>query len=219
MKTFFAVFCFTVISFSISGFAKTAAMKAPEAKPAAPTQLATFAGGCFWCMEPPFAKLDGVVDVISGYTGGTKLNPTYEEVSLGNTGHTESVQVTFNPQKVSFDKLLDTFWRSMDPTDAEGQFVDRGNQYRPAIFFHSEEQRKLAEASRDKLQSSGRFPKKIATEIMAATKFYPAEDYHQHYWKKSAVKYKYYRYRSGRDQFLDSIWGTTEAGKHSGSVK
>lgn len=172
-----------------------------------PVAQATFAGGCFWCMEPPFLKLDGVVDVVSGFTGGTKENPTYEEASSGSTGHTEAVQVTYDPKKITYDKLLDVFWRSMDPTDAGGQFVDRGNQYRPGIFYHSPEQKKAAESSKETLEKSGRFKAKIVTEITAYTKFWPAEDYHQHYFKKSPIRYKYYRYQSGRDEFLDKVWG------------
>jgi peptide methionine sulfoxide reductase msrA/msrB len=174
-------------------------------------ELATFAGGCFWCMEPPFLKVDGVIDVQSGYTGGKAVKPTYEQVSEGGTGHTEAVQVTFDPKKVSYDKLLDVFWRSMDPTDGDGQFVDRGKQYRPGIFYHSEAQKKAAEASRAALEKSGRFKKPLATEITAFSAFYPAEEYHQHYFRKNPVRYKYYRYRSGRDQFLEGIWGKDAA--------
>ena len=170
-------------------------------------ETATFAGGCFWCMEPPFEKLEGVKAAVSGYTGGAKPKPTYEEVSAGGTGHAEAVQVTFDPKKVSYEKLLDVFWRSMDPTDASGQFADRGNQYRPAIFYHSEAQKKAAEASRDALGKSGRFVKPIATEITRAGDFYGAEEYHQDYYKKNPVRYKYYRYRSGRDDFLSRTWG------------
>jgi peptide methionine sulfoxide reductase msrA/msrB len=170
------------------------------------TETATFAGGCFWCMEPPFVKLDGVLEVKSGYTGGTKVSPTYEEASSGTTGHTEAVQIVFDPKRVTFDKLLDVFWRSMDPTDAGGQFVDRGNQYRPGIFYHSEAQKKAAEASKEALQKSGRFKKPIVTEITKASTFYPAEEYHQHYFEKNPIRYKFYRARSGRDQFLESIW-------------
>jgi peptide methionine sulfoxide reductase msrA/msrB len=162
-------------------------------------------------MEPPFLKVDGVIDVQSGYTGGKAVKPTYEQVSEGGTGHTEAVQVTFDPKKVSYDKLLDVFWRSMDPTDGDGQFVDRGKQYRPGIFYHSEAQKKAAEASRAALEKSGRFKKPLATEITAFSAFYPAEEYHQHYFRKNPVRYKYYRYRSGRDQFLEGIWGKDAA--------
>ncbi len=171
------------------------------------TELATFAGGCFWCMEPPFKSLPGVIDVKSGYTGGTKVNPTYEEASSGTTGHTEAVQITFDPAKITYDKLLYVFWRSMDPTDADGQFVDRGNQYRPGVFYHSPEQRKAAEASKEALGKLGKFKKPIVTEITEAKVFYPAEEYHQHYFEKNPLRYKFYRAASGRDKFLDEIWG------------
>ncbi len=172
-----------------------------------PVAQATFAGGCFWCMEPPFLKLEGVVEVVSGYTGGTKDNPTYEEASSGTTGHTEAVQITYDTKKITYEKLLDAFWKSMDPTDAGGQFVDRGNQYRSGVFYHSPEQKKAAEASKEALGKSGRFKEKIVTEITAYTKFWPAEDYHQQYFKKNPLRYKYYRYQSGRDEFLDRVWG------------
>lgn len=170
------------------------------------TEKATFAGGCFWCMESPFEKVKGVREVISGYTGGRKENPTYEEVSAGATGHLEAVQITYEPEKVSYQELLDIFWRQIDPTDSGGQFVDRGKQYRPAIFYHTPEQKALAEKSRDDLQRSGRYKKPVSTEILPVEKFYPAEDYHQDYYKKNPVRYKFYRYNSGRDQFLKKIW-------------
>ncbi len=170
------------------------------------SEVATFAGGCFWCMEGPFEKLDGVKEVLSGYTGGTGDKPTYE--NYGDTGHTEAVQITFNPDKVTYDKLLDVLWRSMDPTDADGQFVDRGKSYRPGIYFHSEAQKKAIEASKAALVKSKRFSKPIVLEVLPAGKFWPAEEYHQDYYKKNPVRYQYYRYRSGRDQFLDSVWKT-----------
>ena len=166
---------------------------------------AIFAGGCFWCMEPPFEKLPGVVAVISGYTGGSKINPTYQEVSAGTTGHTEAIQVIYNPQLVDYNTLLDTFWANIDPTDGNGQFVDRGRQYRSAIFYLNDEQRRLAELSRDKLAASGLFKEPIVTEITTAGPFYPAEDYHQDYYKKNPLRYNYYRWNSGRDQFLESV--------------
>ena len=168
---------------------------------------ATFAGGCFWCVESDFEKVDGVVQAVSGYAGGHKANPTYREVSAGGTGHTEVVQIYYDPTKTSYDQLLDVFWRQVDPTDAGGQFVDRGDQYRTAIFYHDEEQKLQAEASKQKLQASGKFSKPIVTEIVPMTKFYEAEDYHQDYYKKSALRYKFYRYNSGRDQFLKKTWG------------
>ncbi len=168
---------------------------------------ATFAGGCFWCTESDFEKVDGVVEAISGYTGGHTKNPTYEEVSSGVTGHIESVQVIYDPAKVSYEQLLDVFWRHVDPTDPGGQFVDRGTQYRSAIFYQDDEQRREAEASRDRLAQSGRFDKPIVTEILKLGPFYPAEEYHQDYYKKNPLRYKYYRYGSGRDQFLEKTWG------------
>ena len=170
-------------------------------------QKATFAGGCFWCTESDFEKLPGVVKVISGYTGGTKENPTYAEVSSGKTGHVEAVQVYYDPTKITYEELLDYFWKHVDPTDAGGQFVDRGSQYRSVIFYHDEDQKRLAEKSKEALSKSGRFNKPIVTEILKFTKFYEAEDYHQDYYKTHALKYKFYRYASGRDQFLEKVWG------------
>ena len=170
-------------------------------------EVATFAGGCFWCMEPPFEKLPGIVDAVSGYTGGFKKNPTYQEVSQTETGHVEAVQVKYDPTKASYDDLLEVFWRSIDPTDAGGQFVDRGSSYESAIFYHDESQRQAAELSRDRLVASSRFAKPIVTPIRTASTFYRAEEYHQDYYKKNPLKYKYYRYRSGRDRFIDSVWG------------
>lgn len=170
-------------------------------------EKATFAGGCFWCMVPPFEKLAGVKEVISGYTGGHKKNPSYEEVSSGSTGHVEAVQVIYDPSKITYKALLDVFWRQVDPTDPGGQFVDRGSQYRTVIFYHSEEQRRLAEESKKELGASGRFSKPIVTEILPASTFYRAEEYHQDYYRKNPVRYKFYRYNSGRDQFLKKVWG------------
>ncbi|NOR50551.1 MAG: peptide-methionine (S)-S-oxide reductase MsrA [Desulfuromonadales bacterium] len=168
---------------------------------------ATFAGGCFWCMEPPFGKLDGVVATTAGYTGGHKENPTYQEVSSGETGHTEALQVTYDPQKINYSQLLEVFWHNINPADSDGQFADRGSQYRPAIFHHDEEQKQLAEESRDKLAESGRFKSPVKTEIVPLGTFFPAEDYHQDYYQKSPDRYKSYRYHSGRDQFLKKVWG------------
>ena len=169
--------------------------------------VATFAGGCFWCMEPPYDKLDGVLATTSGYVGGDKVDPTYQEVSAGGTGHAEAVQVTFDPSKVSYETLLDVFWRNVDPLDAGGQFCDRGDQYRTAIFVHDEEQRQLAEKSKQALEDSGRFEQPIVTEIVAAGPFYPAEDYHQDYYEKNPLRYKFYRWNCGRDQRLAEVWG------------
>ena len=170
-------------------------------------EKATFAGGCFWCMEPPFEKLKGVDAVISGYTGGRTENPTYEEVSSGRTGHAEAVEVHYDPTQITYAALLDVFWHNIDPTTRDRQFVDTGSQYRTAIFYHNEEQKRLAEESKKKYDASGRFGKPIVTEIVPAGKFYPAEEYHQDYYKKSAVRYKFYRFNSGRDQYLEKIWG------------
>jgi peptide methionine sulfoxide reductase msrA/msrB len=169
-------------------------------------QKATFAGGCFWCIESDFLKFKGINEAIAGYTGGHKDNPTYEEVCSGRSGHLEAVQVNFDPGVIQYESLLEIFWRNVDPTDPGGQFVDRGSQYRTAIFFHDERQRRLAEASKHQLSQSGFFSKPIATEILPLVKFYPAESYHQEYYKKNPIRYKFYRYNSGRDQFLRKIW-------------
>ncbi len=169
-------------------------------------EKATFAGGCFWCMEHPFEKLEGVQEVISGYTGGHKDNPTYEEVSDGGTGHLEAVQIVYDPAKTTYAELLDVFWRQIDPTDPSGQFVDRGQRYSTAIFYNNDEQRKLAEKSKEELNKSGRYDKPIVTQIIKASQFYKAEDYHQDYYKKSHTRYKSYKINSGRDQYLEKIW-------------
>lgn len=170
------------------------------------TELATFAGGCFWCMVTPFEELPGIVSVVSGYTGGHTENPTYEEVCSHATGHAEAVQIAFDPDVFPYRKLLDIFWRQIDPTDPGGQFHDRGSSYRTAIFYHTEEQRKEAEASKRELAESGLFDKPIVTEIVPAGPFYPAEDYHQDYHKKNPFRYKMYRKGSGRDAFIDKHW-------------
>ena len=168
---------------------------------------AVFAGGCFWCMEPPFEKLQGVSKVISGYTGGKKENPSYKEVATGSTDHAEAVEIHYDPSQISYKDLLEVFWRNIDPTDDSGQFVDRGKQYRPAIFYHDKNQKALAEKARDKLVKSKRFENKIKTKIIRATAFYPAEKYHQDFYKTNTIRYKIYRVGSGRDQFLKKIWG------------
>jgi peptide methionine sulfoxide reductase msrA/msrB len=177
-------------------------------------EKATFAGGCFWCMEHPFESIEGVVDVVSGYTGGKEMDPSYEDVSSGGTGHVESVLITFDPKKVSYTALLDVYWRQVNPTDPGGQFVDRGAQYRTAIFFHSPEQKRAAEESKRKL--AGRFSKPLVTPILPATEFYKAEEYHQDYYKKKPIRYKFYRYNSGRDSFLKKVWGKTKKGQTEG---
>jgi peptide methionine sulfoxide reductase msrA/msrB len=170
-------------------------------------EKAIFAGGCFWCMQPPFEKVNGVTEVIAGYTGGETVNPTYEEVSSETTGHVEAVEVIYDPSKVSYKKLLDVFWHQINPTDDGGQFVDRGPSYRTGIFYFTEEQRKEAEASKEALARSGRFDKPIVTPIRKAGPFYRAEEYHQDYYKKNPLRYKFYRYNAGRDQYLERIWG------------
>jgi peptide methionine sulfoxide reductase msrA/msrB len=180
-------------------------------------KTATFAGGCFWCMESDFEKVSGVVEAVSGYTGGHKPNPTYEEVSAGGTGYAESVQVTYDPSKITYKELLDVFWRHVDPTDAGGQFADRGSQYRTAIFYHDAEQKRIAEESKAQLDKSGRFSKPIVTEIVPLTEFYPAEDYHQDYYRHNPLRYRFYRLGSGRDQFIKSTWGA-EATASSGAM-
>ncbi|WP_370640493.1 peptide-methionine (S)-S-oxide reductase MsrA [Salipaludibacillus sp. CUR1] len=167
---------------------------------------ATFAGGCFWCMEPPFEKIEGVNEVVAGYMGGDEPNPSYEDVASGETGHVESVQVIYDPDIVSYEDLLQIYWRQIDPTDNEGQFVDRGEQYRPVIFYHNPEQKKLAEESKVELNQSGRFEDPVVTEITEADTFYRAEDYHQNYYKENPVRYEFYRSNSGRDEFLDDHW-------------
>lgn len=169
-------------------------------------EKATFGGGCFWCMEKPFEQVKGVVSVIPGYTGGHRENPTYQEVSSGETGHLEVVEISFDPGRVSYTELLDLFWRQVDPTDPGGQFADRGDQYKTAIFYHSEEQMKAAHASKEKIDKSGIFANPVVTEIFPGTVFYPAEDYHQDYYRKNPVRYKLYRYGSGRDRFLKKVW-------------
>lgn len=185
------------------------ALAADPAQVTAPaeTARAIFAGGCFWCMEHPFDVLPGVISTTSGYIGGHKADPSYQEVSAGGTGHAEAVEIVFDPQRVSYEKLLEVFWRNIDPTDAGGQFVDRGSQYRSGIFYLNEEQRQLAEDSKAALAKTGPFKRPIVTEIVAATEFYPAEAYHQDYYQTNPLRYRFYRFNSGRDQFLDKVWG------------
>jgi peptide methionine sulfoxide reductase msrA/msrB len=177
------------------------------------TRTAVFAGGCFWCTESDFEKVPGVIDAISGYTGGTVANPTYEQVSSGVTGHVESVKVIYDPTKVSYQQLLDVFWHHVDPTDAGGQFVDRGSQYRSVIFYANDQERMQAEASKQALAQSNHFKDPIVTEILPLGEFYKAEDYHQNYYKRNPIRYKYYRYNSGRDQFLKKAWADTNMEK------
>jgi peptide-methionine (S)-S-oxide reductase len=186
---------------------------AATAKAAGKLEKADFAGGCFWCMEHPFDSLPGVVSVTSGYTGGQKKNPTYEEVSAGGTGHAESVQVAYDPAKITYEKLLDVYWVNIDPTTKDRQFCDRGNQYRSAIFYHTEEQHRAALRSKAALEKSKPFKDPVVTEIVAAGEFYPAEEYHQHYYKKNPIRYWYYRNGCGRDQRLKELWGKAAGGE------
>jgi len=179
-----------------------------SAEPAGNHKTATFAGGCFWCMEPPFDALDGVISTTSGYIGGHLQDPTYKQVSRGGTGHAEAVQIVYDPQRISYAELLDVFWRNIDPTMANGQFCDMGEQYRSEIFYHDDEQRRLASQSRAALEELRPFPEPVVTAISPATTFYPAEDYHQDYYLKNPVRYKFYRYGCGRDQRLEQLWGT-----------
>jgi len=188
-------------------FAIVATLSFAPPSGSAESRKATFAGGCFWCMEPAFDSLKGVISVTSGYTGGEKLNPTYKEVSAGGTGHAEAVEIVYDPAAISYQKLLDTFWHNIDPIAVNRQFCDSGNQYRSAIFYHSDEQARLARASKIALEQSRRFSGPIATEITPAGRFYPAEEYHQKYYKKNPLRYKYYRSGCGRDKRLKELWG------------
>jgi peptide-methionine (S)-S-oxide reductase len=193
-------------------FAAAPAVSRPDAQ--APGQAsdaryakATFAGGCFWCMEPPFDEIPGVISTTSGYTGGQKKNPTYEEVSAGGTGHAESVEVVFDPAKVTYQQLLDVFWKNIDPVTPDRQFCDVGSQYRAAIFYHSDEQKRLALASKKAIEDSGRFKQPIVTQIVPAAPFYRAEEYHQDYYKKNPIRFKYYKFGCGRAKRLEQLWG------------
>ena len=189
----------------LAGFLPAAG--AGQATPGRHLDKATFAGGCFWCMESPFDKLDGVVAVTVGYTGGQKRNPTYEEVSAGVTGHAESVEITFDPARIGYERLLEVYWHNIDPTTPNRQFCDVGHQYRSAIFYHGEEQRRLAEASKRALEKNKAFRGTVVTEIVRATEFWPAEEYHQHYYQKNPIRYRFYRQGCGRDARLRELWG------------
>jgi len=199
-----------ILGFGVANGARQEVKNMKETKTT--TEVATFAGGCFWCVESDFEKMPGVLKVVSGYTGGKGDNPTYE--TYAQMGYVEAVQVFFDPAKVTYEQILDVLWRHIDPTDADGQFADRGPYYRSAIFYHNNVQKKLAEASREALGKSGRFHKPIVTEILPFVKFYNAEEYHQDYYKKNPLRYRYYRYGSGRDQFLEKVWG-----KGAGALK
>ena len=189
------------------GVAISANAQTGKAAPDPATAKAIFAGGCFWCMEHPFDELNGVISTTSGYTGGQAKNPTYAQVSAGGTGHAEAVQVVYEPKKVSYEKLLDVFWHNIDPTVKDRQFCDAGAQYRSAIFYQNEGQKRLAEASRAQLEKTKPFKAPLVTEITAATEFYPAEDYHQDYYLKNPIRYKFYRTGCGRDARLKELWG------------
>ncbi|OYT18240.1 MAG: peptide-methionine (S)-S-oxide reductase [Nitrospira sp. UW-LDO-01] len=178
-----------------------------ETTGASPSAKAYFAGGCFWCMEEAFEKVEGVVTVVSGYMGGTAANPTYEEVSAGRTGHAESVEVIYDPTKVTYQKLLDAFWHNVDPITPNAQFCDHGTQYRSAIFYSSEEEKRQAEESKSAIEQAKKFPAPIVTQLTAASTFYRAEDYHQDYYKKNPLRYKYYKYGCGRASRLEALWG------------
>ena len=199
--------------FAVAGFALVQAQSpAPAAKAKPPvttvaTAVATFAGGCFWCMEAPFDALDGVISTTSGYTGGSKKDPTYQEVSSGWTGHAEAVQIVYDPAKVTYEKLLDVFWHNIDPLAKNRQFCDSGSQYRSGIFVHNDEQKKVADASKAAVDKTKPFKGTIVTEITAATAFYAAEDYHQDYYLKNPIRYRFYRQGCGRDARLKELWG------------
>jgi peptide-methionine (S)-S-oxide reductase len=196
-----------MLAVAVSGLALAAGARAPKPVLA----RATFAGGCFWCMEPPFEKIPGVASVTSGYTGGEKVDPTYEEVSAGGTGHAESVEILYDPAKVTYSQLLDVFWHNVDPTQADGQFCDHGRQYRTAIYTHDAEQKRLADES--KKQVMAKLQKPVVTEIVPASRFYPAEEYHQDFYKRNPVRYYTYRAGCGRDRRLKELWGA-DAGAH-----
>jgi methionine-S-sulfoxide reductase len=191
--------------FLLAATAAGAQTQAPS--PGGKTAMATFAGGCFWCVEEAFDKVPGVLDVVSGFTGGKVPNPSYDLVMTKTTGHAEAVRVTYDPSKVTYPQLVDWFWRNIDPVDAEGQFCDKGSPYRSAIYYHDAEQKKVAEETKKTLQASGRFKQPIVTEIASAGPFYPAEDYHQDYHKKNPNRYQFYKYGCGRAQRLEQIWG------------
>lgn len=184
--------------------------EAPKAEADRKLEVATFASGCFWCTESDFDKVKGVVETTSGYMGGTTPDPTYEQVSTGTTGHAEVLQLKYDPREVTYEELLDVYWRNVDPLDGGGQFCDRGSQYRPAIFYHTEEQKRLAETSKTTLEESGRFDQPIAVEITTASTFTPAEDYHQDFYLRNPVRYTFYRIGCGRDARLEALWGKSK---------
>ena len=211
--------CLT-LAFALSGCPEGRAQQrdetpAPQPKPAEGEALATFAGGCFWCMEPPYEGRPGIKAVVSGYAGGPEERPTYKDVSRGKTGHTEAIQIVFDPKVISYGELVEIYWKSMDPTDGGGQFADRGTQYRPEIFVHDAAQREVAEASKAALAASGRFEDPIVVPITDYTAFWPAETYHQDYYTKNPTHYYRYRKGSGREGFLKTVWGDDASGAKS----
>ncbi|MBI1823150.1 MAG: peptide-methionine (S)-S-oxide reductase MsrA [Nitrospirae bacterium] len=206
-RIIFLIFVLGVCSFSIPESGSSVRAEEKAGIGGSFTEMATFAGGCFWCMVPPFKKLDGVLSVTSGYTGGHLENPRYEQVSAGGTGHAESVQIVYDPQKISYQRLLEVFWHNVDPTVVDQQFCDIGNQYRSEIFYHSDLQKKWAEESKATLEKTKPFKNPIVTQITAASKFYPAEKYHQDFFSKNPIRYRFYRHHCGRDQRLEELWG------------
>jgi len=210
-----------VAGIGIASLSPAKTMESKNVDGSAGLSIATFAGGCFWCVESGFEKVPGVKEVISGYTGGDEANPTYKQVSSGSTGHTEAVQVYYDPMKITYEGLLEAYWRIFDPTDGTGSFYDRGSQYRPGIFFSNEDQRQLAEKSRANLDASGRFDKPVAVEITAFKSFHQAEDYHQDYYKKNPIRYRFYTNGSGRTKFVEDAWGKdlkVDYSKYQGSM-
>jgi peptide methionine sulfoxide reductase msrA/msrB len=205
---FMAIVCLVIVHAIADSFREGIAMGNQDGK----TEKATFAGGCFWCMEHPFEELDGVIEVVSGYTGGLGEDATYEDVSTGRTGHYEAIQITYDPVRATYQQLLDIYWRNVDPTDAGGSFADRGSQYRSAIFYHTNEQKRLAEISKEGLKASGRYDRPVVTEIIPFSAFFKAEEYHQDYARKNPERYTAYRTGSGRDRYLTKIWGDTKGG-------
>ena len=202
MTTFQRVSIMAVVAYAtLAGWPSSWVQSAPT------TAKAYFAGGCFWCMEEAFEKVDGVISVVSGYMGGTVANPTYEQVSDGRTGHAESIEVTYDPTNVTYQKLLEAFWRNVDPITPNAQFCDHGNQYRSAIFYTTDEEKQLSEETKNKIEQSKRLPAPIVTQLGPASTFYQAEDYHQDYYKKNPLRYKYYKYSCGRAQRLEALWG------------
>jgi peptide-methionine (S)-S-oxide reductase len=200
MKRPFALTVFVVIMFFVGAWSSQVAAEVTLSK-------AYFAGGCFWCMEEAFEKVEGVLSATSGYMGGTVANPSYEEVSAGRTGHAESVEVVYDPGKVSYHKLLEAFWRNIDPVTPNAQFCDHGSQYRSALFYQTDEEKRASDSSRQAIEQSKRFTEPIVTQIVRASQFYPAEEYHQDYYKKNPVRYKFYKYNCGRAKRLDELWG------------